>query len=80
LMPPLLSIAIGLVLGWFAVRRQDSALGIVAWLFLVPYIAFYSLLLHFALLSARHWRIALLVSALIWLIYGGFLARYWAHF
>ena len=73
-LPPQLSFAIGLGLAWQAVRRRDAAWGLWAWLFFVPYLTFYSLMLHLAVLAARNWRLALLISALIWLIYGGVLA------
>lgn len=66
-----ISIGIGLFLAWRAVRRRDPVIEILAWLFFVPYIAFYSLLLHFAVFSIRFPRFALLISALIWIIYGG---------
>jgi len=65
-----ISAAIGLVLAWRAVRRRDPVFAILAWLFFVPYITFYSLLLHFAVLAIRFPRFALLISGLIWIIYG----------
>lgn len=77
LMPPALSVALGLFFAWHAYRRRDAAWGLLAWLFFAPYIAFYSLLIHFSVLCARNWRLALLISALLWLIYGGVLALYW---
>lgn len=77
LMPPLLAIAIGLALAWHAYRKHDPAWGLLAWLFFAPYLPFYSLLLHFAVLAARNRRLALLLSALLWLVYGGVLSLVW---
>ncbi|MCC7209941.1 MAG: hypothetical protein IT323_21745 [Anaerolineae bacterium] len=64
-----LPIAAGLA--WFAIRRRDPVLGIFAGLFVVPYIAPYSLLLAFTLLAVRRRRLAALISAVMWVIYGG---------
>ncbi len=71
LMPWFISIGIGLVLGWRAFRRRDPVLGILCWLFFVPYLKFYALLPYFAVFAIRYWRVALLISVVIWLIYGG---------
>lgn len=68
------SVLIGIVLSWRAFRKRDPVLSILAWLFFVPYITFYSLLLPMALGALRWPRIALIVSAVIWLVYGGTLA------
>ncbi len=73
-LPPALALAIGLGLAWYAHRRADAAWGLLAWLFFAPYLTLYNLLLHLAVLAARNWRLALLISALVWLIYGGLLA------
>jgi hypothetical protein len=80
LMPVPVSLAIGAVLGWMAFRRRDPVLSILAWLFFVPYIKIYSLLLPLALFSIRYPRIGLLISTVMWLVYGGVLARYFLHF
>ncbi len=64
---------IGVVLAWRAVRRHDAIVGVLAGLFFVPYIAFYSLLIPFALAAVRWPRMALLVSVVMWLVYGGLL-------
>lgn len=73
LLPVSLSLLIGVVLAWFAVRRHDPIVGILAGLFFVPYIAFYSLLIPFALAAVRWPRIVLLFSVVMWVIYGGLL-------
>jgi hypothetical protein len=73
LMPPALSLAIGLALAVFAHRRRDSAWGLLAWLFFVPYLTLYNLLLLFSVLAARNRRLALLLSAVLWCVYGGVL-------
>jgi hypothetical protein len=70
-LPPLLSVFIGVVLAVYARRRRDPAWGLLAWLFFVPYITLYNLLLHFSVLAARNRRMALLLSALLWLVHGG---------
>jgi hypothetical protein len=71
LLPPILSIAIGVALAVWALRRRDPVIGVFAGLFFVPYIAFYSLLLHLTLWAVRQPRMALLISAALWLFYGG---------
>jgi hypothetical protein len=65
------SILIGLVLAFFAYRRQDSPLGILAWLFITPYIAVYSIPLILGMLAIRWPLLALLFSVVSWLILGG---------
>ncbi|NDJ61950.1 MAG: hypothetical protein GYB67_12540 [Chloroflexi bacterium] len=62
------SIGIGVLLAVFAVRRRDALLGVLAGLFFVPYVASYSLLLPFALITARLPRVGLLVTVSLWLI------------
>lgn len=76
LLPAPVSIAIGLWMAWRAIKRQDVILGFLSWLFFVPYIASYSLLLPLALIAIRWTRFALLVSVVIWVIYGGIIVRY----
>lgn len=66
-----IALPIAALLGWFAFRRRDPVLGIFAWLFVVPYIAPYSLLLAFTLLAVRRRRLAALISVVMWIIYGG---------
>lgn len=61
-----LSIATGVVLMGVALWRRSSWLGALAWLFFVPYIATYSLMVPFALLAARFPRAALLFSFGLW--------------
>jgi hypothetical protein len=76
LLPAPISIAIGLWMAWRAVKRHDVILGFLAWLFFVPYIASYSLLLPLALIAVRWFRFALLVTVVIWVIYGGIIIRF----
>ncbi len=71
-----LSVLIGLLLAWLAARKHDRVLGIVAGLFFVPYIAFYSLLIPFAVFAIRRPKIALLLSVIVWLIVVWFLQPY----
>lgn len=74
LMPRLLSIAIGVGMAIWAFRLQDPAIGILAWLFFTPYIAPYSLLLPLAMVAVRFFRLALIITIAMWVIYGGFAA------
>jgi hypothetical protein len=76
LLPAPVSIAIGLVLAVYAFRRRDPVLSILAGLFFVPYITLYALLPPFALFAIRYRRIALLISVVIWAVYGYFPIRY----
>lgn len=70
---------IGVVLVFFAVRRHDVVLGLIAGLFFVPYVAAYSLLIPFTLLSARHPRACLIVSLIIWAVVLSLIVNYpWA--
>lgn len=64
------SFLIGLFLAWRAVKRHDPVLGIFAWVFFVPYLALYGVLLHLALLAMRLPRVALIISLALWVIYG----------
>ncbi len=73
LMPWPLSIAIGLIMAFYAIRRRDRAVSILAWLFFVPYITLYSLLLPFALLTFKSARLALIISVVMWIVYGSIL-------
>jgi len=72
LLPAPLSIAIGLTLLVIAYKKRDPVRAIWGGLFLVPYVALYSLLLPWALLAVRHPRLALLISVVMWVMYGGF--------
>ncbi len=76
LLPAPISIAIGLALGWWAFKRRDPVWSVLAWLFFVPYIKIYSLLLPLALFGIRQPRVALLISVVAWVIYGGVLAYF----
>jgi hypothetical protein len=71
LLPVPVSLGIGAVLAWRAFRLRDPVLSVLAWLFFVPYIAFYSLLILFALLATRYPRFMLLISVVMWIVYGG---------
>ncbi|MCS7072174.1 MAG: hypothetical protein NZM00_11755 [Anaerolinea sp.] len=72
---PLVTIPVGIVLGIIARRRGDPALGILAGAFLVPYIAFYTMLLHFTLIAVRWPRAALIISLALWVVIGVFIAN-----
>jgi len=76
LLPWPLAWGTGAALGVLARRRRDPVLGVLAWLFFVPYITLYSLLLPFTLAAARWPRAAAVISAAMWLIYGGVLVWY----
>lgn len=70
LLPSALAWALGGLLAFFAFRRKDTLLGVLAGLFMVPYIASYSLLLPFTLLAIRVPKAALVVSLSVWLMFG----------
>ncbi|MCA9911159.1 MAG: hypothetical protein KC519_21045 [Anaerolineae bacterium] len=70
------SVLIGLFLAWRAVKRRDPVLSIFAWVFFVPYLALYGVLLHLALLAIRLPRVALIISLVLWVIYGGMMASH----
>lgn len=65
---PWIAVPIGAALAVLAIRRRDAVLGILAGTCLVPYIAFYSLLLQFTLIAVRWPRVALIISLALWVI------------
>src|SRR5258708_25447213 len=71
LIPWPISVGMGLLLAWRAFRRRDSILGILCWLFFVPYLKFYALLPYFAVFAIRYWRVALVHIVLYSVVYGG---------
>lgn len=73
LLHPIISFVIGVALAWRTIKQHDPVLGILAGLFFVPYIAFYSLLIPLALAATRWPRMALLISVVMWVTYGGLL-------
>lgn len=64
-----LSFVLGVALLYAGYKRSDPIWIMLSWLFFVPYIALYSLLLYLALLSVRHFRLALIISVSMWIIY-----------
>jgi hypothetical protein len=72
-------VAVPISLGWIAFRRRDPVLSILAGIFFVPYIKFYSLLLPLTLLAVRWPRLVLLVSVVMWIIYGGVIGLYFSR-
>lgn len=71
-----LSILLGVGIGFFALRRHDPILCILAWVFFMPYLALYGLLPHLALLGVRWYRVGLFVSLVLWVLFGGLLASH----
>lgn len=69
------SFSIGFYLAWRGFKKRDPVLCILAWLFFTPYTTFYSLLLPCGLLTIRYPRFVLLVSGIMWVIYGSVLVR-----
>ena len=67
---PYVSIPIGLFLAWRAFRKQDAPLGVLAWLFFMPYVALYGVLIHLAMLAIRAPRAALVASLVLWILFG----------
>lgn len=76
-LPVPIALAIGVITAVLSVRRHDPAMGILAGLFFVPYITLYSLPLPFAIVAIRWPRWALLISVVMWVVYGGVIARYY---
>jgi len=79
LLPVPIALAIGLALGWYAFKRRDPVWSILAWLFFVPYIKIYSLLLPFTVFAVRQRRIALIITVVMWIVYGAVIARGFLH-
>jgi len=71
LMPWPISVAIGGVMAYFAFRRRDEVLGIIAGFFFVPYFAPYSMPLLFAMVAIKARRLAIIIFFSMWIIYGG---------
>jgi hypothetical protein len=59
----------GLALGLLAFRRKDVVLGVLAWLLVVPYATFYSLMPAYALAATRWPKVALIFSLTTWALY-----------
>jgi hypothetical protein len=68
-LPLPLSLLIGVVLAFFSFRRKDPILGIFAWLFFVPYMPLYSLVLFYALLAVKSWRAGLVIWLAMWIAF-----------
>jgi hypothetical protein len=68
LLPAPVSWVIGLAIGWRAFRRRDSVLSILAWLFFIPYLPFYSVLVYYALFAIRFPLIALIINISLWVV------------
>jgi hypothetical protein len=75
ILPDIVSIGIGLALGFYGFRKRDAILCILAGLFFIPYTAPSSVLVAFTLAATRWPRAALVVSILCWIIVGGILLR-----
>ncbi len=69
LIPRPISWGIGLALAYFAFRRKDVVIGVVAWQFFVPYTTFYGLMPVFALVATRWPWAALVISLAAWVPY-----------
>ncbi len=65
LIPALIS---GVVLAVIAVRRRDLVIGVLAGVFFIPYIAGYSVLLHFGLIMARWRRVGWVLWLALWIV------------
>jgi len=78
LLPRPLSWAIGLWLAWRAVRRQDAILGVLAWLFFVPYATIYGYMPAYALLAVRWPGWVLVISLTLWALYAGWVLPFLA--
>lgn len=76
ILPLPISLLIGIACAWQAWSIKSAFWGILAWMFFTPYITFYSLHIHFALFSVVFTRSGMLISLLLWIIYGGVLVLY----
>lgn len=74
LMPWFISVFIGTGLAIYAFRKRDPVVGILAWLFFVPYITLYSLPLMMGMVAIRLPLLALIINIAMWVIYGGAIA------
>ena len=68
LLPWPIAVGIGIVLAYFAFKRRDPALSILAWIFFVPYITLYSLLIPFCMIVIRYPRLGLLITVVMWIL------------
>ncbi len=68
LLPTVISLLIGLVLGIYAFRKRDPLLSVLAGVFFVPYISPNSALIPFTLLAVRFPLITAVISGISWLI------------
>ncbi len=68
ILPGIVSIGIGLGLGYYGFRKRDAIICILAGLFFVPYTAPSSVLVAYTLAASRWPRAALLVSVISWFI------------
>ena len=71
LMPQILAWIIGLYMGIYAFMKRDPVWGIIAWLFFVPYVLFYTFLVYFALLTTKLPLLTTIITLSMWIIYGG---------
>lgn len=70
-LPVPLALAIGAALGYVAWRRKDTALGVIAGVFVVPYLTLYSTLIAFTMVALKWPRLALIINLSMWAVYGG---------
>lgn len=72
----LFSLAIGIPMLGYAFYKRDTVLLILAWLFFVPYIGAYSILLHVGFASIKWPRVMLVIVLVTWVIYGSSALRF----
>lgn len=71
LMPFYTSYLVAAYFAWRAIRRRDPIDALYAWLFFVPYIPAYSLILYFMITAIRWPLLAHIIYVATWIIYGG---------
>lgn len=74
LLPMPISPIIGLGILYYAFRTHDPVYTILAWIFFVPYVPVYTLIVYLALVAVRLPLLALIIVLAMWVIDGGAIA------
>ncbi len=74
LMPRWVSWGIGLLFALYAFRFKQPLYGIFAWLFFIPYMPLYTFFLYFGLIAIKLPDLAVIISVVMWIIFGGAIA------
>ncbi|NDJ84964.1 MAG: hypothetical protein GYB66_03670 [Chloroflexi bacterium] len=71
LLPVPISLAIGAWIGWHAFKQRSVILSLLAWMFFVPYIPTYTMIVYFVPITMRLPFLAFIINVTMWIIYGG---------